>query len=104
MTFDAAAIDALDALFADFGQKATWRRSGAIVAKPLIVLNEPRRDEPLGGGYLATEPLSLEVRRSEVATPIEGDTVTLGDGRVMTVQGRPSLDRVALVWSARLSE
>jgi hypothetical protein len=84
---------------ADMAVDAVWRRAGtgAPVAVRLVAA---RPDEvfDLGGTRLRRNLSKFQIRQSELADPLEGDTFEIG-ADLYRVQGQPVADRDRLIWS-----
>ena len=92
---------ATDVLFADphLARDAVYRSAGAGYGIPVrVMLRRPDRIESFGETRLASSTTMLDVRASEVAEPVAGDTLEV-DGRTVVVQGTPLLDAEGLIWS-----
>jgi hypothetical protein len=92
---------ATDVLFADphLARDAVYRPSGAGDGIPVrVMLRRPDRIESFGETRLASSTTTLDLRVSDIAEPVTGDTLEL-DGRMVVVQGTPLLDAEGLVWS-----
>jgi hypothetical protein len=85
---------AIDATFAAFGRAAVHNGSTAVT---IIVDLRDAGSRPDDGRPIAGQ-ITIEVRKSDVAAPVHGDTFSF-DGRTMTVKSRPWLDdEEGLVW------
>jgi hypothetical protein len=85
---------AIDATFAEFGRAALHNGSTAVT---IIVDLRDAGSRPDDGRPIAGQ-ITIEVRKSEVAAPVHGDTFSF-DGRTATVMNRPWLDdEEGLVW------
>ena len=92
---------AVDVLFANphLARDAVYRPGGAGDGIPVRVMcRQPDRIDSFGETRLASSTTTLDVRVSEVAEPVSGDTLAL-DGRTVVVQGTPLLDAEGLVWT-----
>jgi hypothetical protein len=90
-----------DVLFADphLARDAVYRPAGAGDGIPVrVMLRRPDRIESFGETRLASSTTMLDLRVSEIAVPVAGDTLEV-DGRTVVVQGTPLLDAEGLVWS-----
>lgn len=92
---------ATDALFADpnIARDAIWRAGGVGPGTTVRVVTR-RPDQVLGfGDSRAVLPTTLiDVRRSEVSEPANGDTVEI-DGDLFEVIAAPTIDSLRLVWT-----
>ena len=98
MTAFAAAIDAL---FADpnLGVNAIYRAGGSGEAITLrAIVRQPDRIDTFGETRIATQTTLFDIRTSELAAPVEGDTIEM-DGAVSVIQGAPIRDGEQLVWT-----
>jgi hypothetical protein len=92
---------ATDVLFADphLARDAVYRPGGTGDGIPVRVMRrQPDRVEGFGETRIASSTTMLDVRVSEVAEPVAGDTLAL-DGKTVVVQGAPILDAEGLVWT-----
>ena len=92
---------ATDVLFADphLARDAVYRPAGDGDGIPIrVMLRRPDRIESFGETRIASSTTLLDVRVSEVAEPVVGDTLAL-DGRTVVVQGTPLRDAKGLVWT-----
>ena len=92
---------ATDVLFADphLARDAVYRPAGAGDGIPVrVMLRRPDRIDSFGETRLASSTTLLDVRASEIAEPVAGDTMQL-DGRMVVLQGTPLLDALGLVWT-----
>ena len=92
---------ATDVLFADphLARDAVYRPAGTGDGIPVrVMLRRPNRIESFGETRIASSMTMLDVRISEVAEPVAGDTLDL-DGRTVVVQGSPILDTEGLVYT-----
>jgi hypothetical protein len=86
---------AVDDTFAEFGQPATFKDDPVPIT--IIVDLRDQASRPDDGRPIAGQ-ITIEVRKSEVAAPLHGDTFSF-DGRTATVSSRPALDdEEGLVW------
>jgi len=86
---------ATDAAFAEFGREAF--HNGGSTAISIIVDLRDAGSRPDDGRPIAGQ-ITIEVRKSEVAAPLHGDTFAF-DGRTVKVLNRPWLDdEEGLVW------
>jgi hypothetical protein len=92
---------AIDDLFADLNvaRDAVWRPGGTGDGVPVrAIARRPDREVEFGDVVVHAATAVFEVRVSEVPTPAEGDTITLG-GETFVVQGEPARDAERLVWT-----
>ena len=90
-----AFADAVDDLFADPNLAVTVLYQGHSVR---ALVRRPDRDVQFGDIAIHAATSVFEIRVSEVESPTEGDTITLGDESFI-VQGTPTRDAERLVWS-----
>jgi len=86
---------AIDDAFAEFGRSATYNDSPT----PIIIIVDLRDagSRPDDGRPIAGQ-ITIEVRKTEAASPAHGDRFTFG-GRAAVVSSRPMLDdEEGLVW------
>ena len=88
MSASDAAQAAIDAAFAEFGREAF--HNGDPTAITIIVDLRDKGSRPDDGRPIAGQ-ITIEVRKSEVAAPVHGDTFSF-DGRTVKVSNRPWLD------------
>ncbi|QLH37852.1 MAG: hypothetical protein HWD60_01020 [Defluviicoccus sp.] len=98
MTAFAAAIDVL---FSDpnLGLDAVYRIGGAdpgVLVR--VIIRQPDRVGEYGDTRLLAETTVFDVRVSEVAAPVEGDSIEVS-GTVYVIQGEPIRDAERLVWT-----
>lgn len=95
---DALFAAADGAIFATFGDAATWKAGGTGPDVACTVIRErPDQDAQAFGTTMRAGAEILSVRASEVATPAAGDSFTVG-AQVLIVRGAPQRDSVALLW------
>ena len=91
---------AIDAIFADpnMAADAVWRAGGSGPATPCrVILTRPDLTSTFGDSRITSDTTMLDVRVSQVASPMAGDTVTIGT-EVLVIQGEPLRDRERLAW------
>jgi hypothetical protein len=95
----ASAFAAADtAVFATFGVTALYKVGNAGAGVSVTVIREtPTVDATGFGAPVRAGAQFLSVRVAEVATPVKGDTFTIG-AEVLTVQGAPALDGQGTMW------
>jgi hypothetical protein len=92
---------AIDALFADpnLGADAIYRAGGSGEAITLrAIIRQPDRIGTYGETRIATETTMFDIRTSEVAAPVEGDTIKMGR-TIYIIQGEPLRDAERLIWT-----
>src|SRR6266511_6023531 len=92
---------AMDTLFADpnLACDAVYRPGGADPSIPVRVLVRwPDRVGDFGETRIASETATFDVRTSEIAKPVEGDTLEI-DGVTSVIQGEPIRDAERLIWT-----
>jgi hypothetical protein len=97
MTAFTAAIDAIFAdpnMAADALYKAGGLGAGVSVR---VILTRPDLQSTFGDARVTDDTTMLDVRVSEVANPVAGDTMTIGT-EVLVIQGQPLRDRERLAW------
>ena len=96
----AAFSAAVDAMFADpnFGKAATYRPLAGGSQAVRVIERRPSEIAEIGRGRAVAEQTLLQLRVSEVAAPVEGDEIDLGD-KTVRVKGAPTKsDAQGLVW------
>jgi hypothetical protein len=92
---------AIDALFADpnLAAEALCRAGGADPGIPVrVIVRRPDRIGDFGETRIASETETFDVRTSEIAKPVEGDTLEI-DGIRYVIQGEPLRDSERLIWT-----
>lgn len=91
---------AIDAIFRDPNMAAdvsyTAIGTGATTTVRAVRIS-PDESFDLGGARVSTATSLFDIRVSEVAQPVAGDTITVGEEE-FTVQGIPERDAQRLVW------
>jgi hypothetical protein len=92
---------AVEDLFADpnIAQTAIYRAGGngdGISVR--VIARQPDRDIEFGDISIHTATTVFEIMVSEVLTPAEDDTITMG-GEIFIIQGEPKRDAERLVWT-----
>jgi hypothetical protein len=92
---------AIEDLFADpnIAKTATYRAGGngdGISVR--VIARQPDRDIEFGDISIHTATTVFEIMVSEVLTPAEDDTITMG-GEIFIIQGEPKRDAERLVWT-----
>ena len=92
--------DAIDAAFVAFGEPATYTPDGGSPSSVTVIPNRADNDEvAFGETRRHAVSAQFDVRVSEVATPVAGDTL-LFDGTTYVVQGEPvRKDSRRLIWT-----
>jgi hypothetical protein len=97
----AAFAAAIDAIFRDanVADDAIWRAGGLGDGMPVRVIRKSP-DEVVGFGSSRTvvATVLIDVRVSEVASPVSGDTVEI-DGTVFEIIGTPVRDALGFAWT-----
>jgi hypothetical protein len=92
---------AIDVLFADpnLAMDALYRADGADPSIPVrVIVRRPDRVGDFGETRIGSETATCDVRTSEVAKPVEGDTLEI-DGVTSVIQGEPLRDSERLIWT-----
>jgi hypothetical protein len=92
---------AIDALFDDpnLAVAGLYRAGGTALDLPVrVIRRQPDRIGEFGVTRLRSETTVFELRTSEVPSPAEGDTLSVG-GIGYAVQGEPIRDAERLVWT-----
>ena len=103
--FDAMLAGADATIFATFGVTASWQPEYGTAWPAMVIIDRPTENDIFGPGRLpvSIDRCRLQVRRSEVATPLAGDLVT-ADGETFTVLGEPSLDAAMAIWQCEATQ
>jgi hypothetical protein len=89
---------AVDATFAAFGIDAVYAPAGGEPVSVRVIARRPDTIVGFGDTRIHAETAMFEVRVSEVASPRQGDQLTV-DGETFVVQGEPERrDPDQLVW------
>jgi hypothetical protein len=90
----------IDALFADsaMARTVTYTPVAGLPQTMRAVIKSPDRIVDVRDIAIHTPTLVVDVRVSDVATPQEGDTLTIGT-LLYAVQGEPVRDAENLVWT-----
>lgn len=104
MTFPRAVARLEQAVFDRLGESAEWQDVGTVRVRR----KEADEDLRLDNGQLVATGRIIKVRKSEVPTPAEGQTVQLLDedgaavaGELYVVSGEPTLDTKG-VWTCQV--
>ena len=90
---------AVDATFAAFGIDATYTPVGGEPVPVRVIARRPDAIVGFGETRIHAETATFEVRASEVASPRQGDQLTV-DNETFVVQGEPERrDPDRLVWT-----
>lgn len=92
---------ATDALFGDpnIAGDAIWRAGGVGAGTAVrVVIRRPDQVAGFGDSRAIVPTMLIEVRRSEVAKPANGDTVEI-DGETFEVISAPVRDSLGLMWT-----
>jgi len=92
---------AIDALFVDphLALGAIYRSGGADPGVPIrVIVRRPDRVGEFGETRIVAGTVMIDVRVSEVTTPLEGDSIE-AQGTVHIIQGEPTRDAERLVWT-----
>jgi len=100
MTWSTAAARAVNAGFRTFGRSATYTPAGGDPIAVTVIVKTPEGD--LSGIGLGARRIGrvADVRSSEVASPAEGDTLTIGEESFIVRGAAPDAERLA--WSLDL--
>lgn len=91
---------AMNVIFTDLNMAADAAyRTGGVDPAVTVRVVRSLSDEvvPFGQSRIATETAVFDVRASEVALPVRGDTLTIG-ADVFEVIAQPTIDRDRLIW------
>jgi hypothetical protein len=92
---------ATDALFADpnMARDATWRAGGTGEGTAArVITKKPDQVVGFGDSRAVLPTMLIDVRRSEVSGPANGDTVEI-DGDTFEIIATPIADSLGLVWT-----
>lgn len=100
MTFAESAGLLRDGIFT-MGEDALWRPGGSGGGIACSVLTaQPDQTVGFGDERAIVPTVLFRVRRSEIATPAAGDTVTIGTD-VFTIIGEPLIDKYRGIWTCQ---
>jgi hypothetical protein len=89
----------VDATFAAFGIDASYTLAGGESVSVRVIARRPDTIVGFGDTRIHAETATFEVRASEVASPRQGDQLTV-DNEMFVVQGEPERrDPDRLVWT-----
>ena len=96
-----AVAAAIDAIFSDpnIGVAAIWKPGGTppgVAAR--VIRKSPDATESFGRTSVVLPTLVLDVRKSDVASPQDGDVVEIASESFRVV-GEPMIDSLGFVWS-----
>lgn len=91
---------ALDAIFSGPGSEAADHvsRHGVITPGVRVIRSKGDRDIRFGDGPMIAADCRVDIRRNEIAEPIEGDRLFIGTEEIM-LTGEPMLDVEGLTWT-----
>jgi hypothetical protein len=101
----AAFAAAIDAIFRDgnIAEDALWRAGGLGSGQAVrIVRKSPDEVVGFGASRAVMATMLIDVRVSEVASPVAGDSVEI-DGELFDILGTPVRDGLGLVWTCEAS-
>jgi hypothetical protein len=101
----AAFAAAIDAIFRDgnIAEDALWRAGGLGSGQAVrIVRKSPDEVVGFGASRAVIAAVLIDVRVSEVASPVPGDSVEI-DGELFDILGTPVRDGLGLVWTCEAS-
>ncbi len=105
MIVQAAFAAAIDAIFRDgnIAEDALWRAGGLGSGQAVrIVRKSPDEVVGFGASRAVMATMLIDVRVSEVASPVAGDSVEI-DGELFDILGTPVRDGLGLVWTCEAS-
>lgn len=101
MSFIAARMRMVDAIFLRLGEDAAWTGSTPLVR---VILREQNDDIRMGDSYIVGSARFVRVRRCDVATPAIGDLLEPAEtGGTYEVIAEPLLDRRG-IWTCEVSK
>jgi hypothetical protein len=92
---------AIDTIFRDanVAEDATWRAGGVGNGTAVRVIRKsPDEVVGFGSGRAVMATVLIDVRVSEVASPVSGDTIEIGSD-LFEIIGTPVRDGLGLVWT-----
>lgn len=91
---------ATDAIFADpnVSEMATWRPGGIGGVAVRVIRRRPDAVIEFGGSRGLLPTMLIDVRKSDIAEPDEGDTVLIG-GETFRILAPPNIDALGLVFT-----
>lgn len=95
---------AVDVLFADpnLAEAARWKVGGVGPGTSVAVIRKaPDAAEGFGDTRVVLPTVVLDVRKSDVSTPAEGDLVEIG-ASTFKVIGTPMIDRLGMIWACEM--
>lgn len=101
----AAFAAAIDTIFRDgnIAEDALWRAGGLGSGQAVrIVRKSPDEVVGFGASRAVMATMLIDVRVSEVASPVAGDSVEI-DGELFDILGTPVRDGLGLVWTCEAS-
>jgi hypothetical protein len=97
---------AIDTLFTDpnLTETAHWKAGGigSEVAVPVIP-KAPDASDSFGDTRVVLPTVVLDVRKSDILAPAEGDLVEIG-ASTFKVIGTPMIDRLGMIWACEMVE
>lgn len=99
--FDFSVVD--EAVFAEFGRAATYTPQAGAPVAVTVVLDQPVETAGVGALRGRVPATRIRLRKSEVAAPKRGDSVTIA-AQTYKVESAPVLDAEGLVWTVGLEK
>ncbi len=89
-----------DTAYDIYGEPALWRTGGGGAGLPVtVIFAAPDEIDALGQSQVFSPNVTIKVRRSDVVSPAQGDTVEV-DGLIYRLAGEPRLaDGRRLEWT-----
>jgi hypothetical protein len=97
---------AVDVLFTDpnLAEAALWKAGGIGPGVSVAIIRKmPDATDGFGDTRVVLPTVVMDVRRSDLSTPAEGDLVEIG-ASTFKVIGTPMIDRLGMVWACELVE
>jgi hypothetical protein len=92
-------VAGIDALFASvLAVDATYSPPGGEDASIRVIRSQPSADTGPTDSRIVVDENTFDIRRSQVAKPARGATITVGDD-VFRINGAPMLDHEGMTWT-----
>jgi hypothetical protein len=98
--FRAFAVEAIDQVFAAFGDQAVYSPPGGGVGVACMVIRDQSdRETDFSRGRAIGKGDTIEVRASEVASPAKGGSFVIGVDTVAIIDAPEAADPDRLIWA-----
>lgn len=97
---------AIDVLFTNpnLAEAALWKVSGVGPGVSVAIIRKmPDTTDGFGDTRVVLPTVVLDVRKSDISAPAEGDLVEIG-ASTLKVIGTPMIDRLGMVWTCEMVE